>query len=278
MKSIDLSARAKFRLSGGDRVRYLDGQVSNAVNEASETVAISACVTTAKGRLQGLVWICVEPGGDAFLVDAPAELREPLLARLGKYIIADDVELEDISDDYVLVHDLGDGGEGVASNRFAQPGRDRWLRKGEILAAADWMTPPAVETLRVLQGVPAWGAELTLETLPAEALLDRRSVDFHKGCYVGQEVISRVESVGRVNRELVALVFGNSEVARGWRLLAADGGVVGDVTSVSAGVGGGFFGLGYLRRGASAVAVATDAENILSCAAKTRDSPFTTQT
>ncbi len=215
MKAIDLSPRAQFRLSGADRLRYLNGQVSNDVGKATEAVAVSACVTTAKGRLQGLVWITVEAGGEAFLIDTDIELRESLLARLGKYIIADDADLEDVTDDYSLLHVIGADGEGVASERFATPGRDLWLRCGAELPALDRMGAEAIERFRVEQGVPAWGAELTTETLPAEALLDRRSVDFHKGCYVGQEVISRVESVGRVIRQLAALQFTGGAPAAG---------------------------------------------------------------
>jgi len=278
MKSIDLSKRAKFRLSGADRARYLNGQVSNDVGKASETQAISACVTTVKGRLQGLVWITVEAGGDAFLIDADPELRESLFARLAKYIIADDAELDDVTDEFLLVHDLFDSGEGAASERLALPGRDRWYRKGELMAGADWMGARAAEELRVAQGVPKWGAELTEETLPAEALLDRRSVDFHKGCYVGQEVISRVESVGRVNRQLVALQFSGAAPVAGWILFDNDGKETGRVTSVvGPGGEGRVMGLGYLKRDASC-ASAGEPEKGLSCTADIRNSAFATQT
>lgn len=278
MEAIDLSPRAKFRLSGADRVRYLNGQVSNDVGKATEAAAISACVTTVKGRLQGLVWITVEAGGEAFLIDTDSELRELLMARLGKYIIADDVELEDVSDEYSLLHVIGADGEGVASERFATPGRDLWLRRGAELPALDRMGTEEIERFRVAQGVPAWGAELTVETLPAEALLDRRSVDFHKGCYVGQEVISRVESVGRVNRTLAALVFEGSEVKPGWQLTDAEGAAAGVVTSVVLAADGSFLGLAFLKRDAVPVAANGAEENMLSCTVEIRDSPFTTQT
>ena len=58
------------------------------------------------------------------------------------------------------------------------------------------------ETLRIEAGVPRWGAELNEDTLPPEAGLDRAAIDYHKGCYIGQEVISRIKSVGHVNRSL----------------------------------------------------------------------------
>jgi folate-binding protein YgfZ len=62
------------------------------------------------------------------------------------------------------------------------------------------------EVIRLEQAVPKWGRELQENTLPAEAGLDRTHIDFHKGCYIGQEVISRIKSVGHVNRHLVGFV------------------------------------------------------------------------
>jgi folate-binding protein YgfZ len=59
-----------------------------------------------------------------------------------------------------------------------------------------------IELLRIEHGVPRWGSELTADTLPQEARLEQSSVDFDKGCYVGQEVVSRLRSVGHVNRLL----------------------------------------------------------------------------
>src|SRR5439155_25836926 len=63
-----------------------------------------------------------------------------------------------------------------------------------------------VESFRIEAGIPKWGAELDENTLPQEAGLERDAIDFHKGCYVGQEVISRIKSVGHVNRHLRGFV------------------------------------------------------------------------
>ena len=70
-----------------------------------------------------------------------------------------------------------------------------------------------IELLRIERGIPRWGNELSEETLPQEAGLDRIAVDFKKGCYVGQEVVSRIHSVGRVNRHLRGFV-GNFDPSR----------------------------------------------------------------
>ncbi|MCB1076450.1 MAG: folate-binding protein YgfZ [Verrucomicrobiae bacterium] len=210
---IDLSSRAKFRLTGADRERYLNGQVTNQVKLATPEKAIEACVCNVKGKLEGVVHITRSADGEAFWIDGPPELRDSLFARLGRYIIADDCELEDVTDDFGLVHALGEwpdlpGAVWKASNRWGMPGVDLWVERDslpKILSAGAPMDAEALEDLRIRNGIPRWGAEWNADTLPAEVRLDERAVDFHKGCYVGQEVVSRLESVGRVNRLLVAI-------------------------------------------------------------------------
>src|SRR5205085_5874999 len=88
----DLSERTKIRLTGADRVRYLNGQVSANVQRLTSAEAIPACVMTAKGRMAAEIFISLEP--DALIIDAELELREALLGRLERYVISDDVTLE----------------------------------------------------------------------------------------------------------------------------------------------------------------------------------------
>ena len=105
------------------------------------------------------------------------------------------------------------------------------------------------EEYRIKQGVPKWGCELNSNTLPQEALLERTSIDFHKGCYVGQEIISRIKSVGRVNRLLVGLTFsGESLPEPGWELLDNEDNKIGEVTSVCSNDNE-IIGLGYVKTG-----------------------------
>ena len=90
-----LPARTKVRLTGADRVRYLNGQVTNDVRKANAHLSMAACVLSAKGKMDALVFIL--GGDDELLLDADPELREALPARLERYIIADDVTLEDVT-------------------------------------------------------------------------------------------------------------------------------------------------------------------------------------
>ena len=248
MKSVDLSKRAKFRVTGEDRVRYLNGQVSNDVRKVSSKETISACVTTAKGKLEGLIWISEDTSSESLLIDADPEVREMLMMRLSKYIISDDVEIFDVTEDYQLIHDLGhDDDNLMLSNRFCCNGVDRWIKVGDLIEGSDWMSDKSLEEYRIKQGVPAWGYELNSNTLPQEALLERKSVDFHKGCYVGQEIISRLKSVGRVRRLLVGLTFSEGSAPEsGWELLDDENKKIGEVTSVCK-KDSELIGLGYVK-------------------------------
>src|SRR4051812_19684530 len=86
---VDLSRRAKWRLSGADAVRYLNGQVTNDVRRATAEASVYACVTNAKGRIEGDVQIHAATDG-SLLLDAEPDLREALGLRLEKYVVADD--------------------------------------------------------------------------------------------------------------------------------------------------------------------------------------------
>src|SRR5256886_1491725 len=88
---LDLSARAKFRVTRADRFRFLNGQITNDLRKASETVAVEACVLNAKGKMDAHIFVCAL--GECFLVDAAPNLREKLRARLERYVIAGDVEV-----------------------------------------------------------------------------------------------------------------------------------------------------------------------------------------
>lgn len=213
----DLSDRTVLRFTGADRLRYLNGQITQDLRRISPGVALPSCVTNAKGRLQALLWVSATE--DALSVDSDPGFEEPLLARFERYIVADDVTLEDVSGKQGLLHVTGMDPTQIAclrdfskiqANRLAENGWDVCvpLEQKEAVRVAlgdkvgtkeDW------EVLRVERGVPVWGHELGEDTLPPEAGLDRTHVDYHKGCYIGQEVISRLKSVGHVNRRLVRL-------------------------------------------------------------------------
>jgi folate-binding protein YgfZ len=221
---IDLSARVKLRLTGADRVRFLNGQVSNDVRLATADASVYTCVMTIKGKMCADAFVHARE--DALWLDAEPSVRESLPPRLERYLIADDVLLEDVSEDFGLLHWLpeGDlaaaletargveGGWALQSTRFGRPGIDFFADAAGIATLAqcvglEALAPDsaAVEALRIQAGVPRWGAELDENTMPAEAGIEDRAVSYTKGCYLGQEIVSRVRSVGHVNRHLRGL-------------------------------------------------------------------------
>src|SRR3984957_14182493 len=99
---IDLSDRAKYRATGKDGARFLNGQLTNDILTLQPGSAIAACALTAKGKL--CADLSVAATGEGYYLDAESVLRESLAARLEKYIIADDVTLEDVTDEFGLFH------------------------------------------------------------------------------------------------------------------------------------------------------------------------------
>lgn len=188
---------ARFALKGADRLRYLNGQVSNDLRKLAPGAAMQACILSAKGRLDAVVWIWSEE--ERLIVECDASLAEPLSLRLERYIVADDVEVErvPVEETFHGFGSLSAGLEGRRINRLGVPGIDAATPPQGLRAAGD-----EIELLRIERCLPAWGAELGPDTLPAEAGLVEAAVDFHKGCYIGQEVVSRIRSVGHANRAL----------------------------------------------------------------------------
>ena len=211
-----LSPRALWRLTGPDRVRYLNGQVTSDVTNLADGEVCYAAVCTAKGRMEGDVHIAAH--GEEFYLDADPVLRESLGARLEKYLIADDALFEDISDIWSLSHVFGAaaapapvGGFIVAHARFGRPGYDVWTPTPQATVVGDTVEADVIETLRLEHAQPRWGAELTAATLPPEAGPDMlQAISYTKGCYVGQETIARLKSIGHVNRTLVFLQSGTT--------------------------------------------------------------------
>ena len=258
---IDLSNRAKFRVTGGDRVRFLNGQLTNELRDAKPAQTIYACVLTAKGKLCGDLF--VTPLEDAFLLDCHPSLRETLLTRLEKYAIADEIEFSDQTDELTLFHTLAPElpkailpeGTVSRSNRFDAEGHDLLVPvalKNVVpqLLQEKVLEPEQVETFRIESGIPEWGHELSEDVIPNEAGLDKRAVSYTKGCYVGQEVISRLKSLGHVNRKLcgVQLISGSTLTA-GDKLVNDSGRQIGTVTSAAKSDRlGGWIGLAYVRR------------------------------
>jgi len=233
----DLSGRVRLRVKGADCLRYLNGQITNDLRKATATTVLQASILNPKGKLSGHVFVTAETDGGAFLLDAEEEQRETLPARLERYIIADDVEVEDVGGRFSVFHLIGAEipaglatAKSAMANRFGHLGQDIWIEpdatdqaRQQLSAIATFCDAARTEQFRIEMGVPRWGAELTDEIIPVEANLEEVAIDYAKGCYIGQEVISRMKMSGQTNKRLRGLISSSGDpLAAGMRLWSDD--------------------------------------------------------
>src|SRR2546430_472568 len=210
------------------------------------------------------------------LVDAHPILGENLRTRLERYIIADDVQIEDVTDKFSLFHVLSresptaDHGRIVSVRRFAKPGWDIWSDATrhdavwqQLSSAFAFLDSSAAEVMRIEQGIPRSGCELTQEIIPIEANLEQRTIDYQKGCYIGQEVISRMKMSGQTNKRLCGLIsLDDIPLQQGMKLAAGSTPVreVGWITSATRSERlGKQIAIGYVKRGFNSVGTKLDA-------------------
>lgn len=258
----DLSSRVKLRVAGADRTRFLNGQITNDIRKAREQRAIEACVLNAKGKIDAHLFVHTD--NDTFLIDTDPALAPVLQARLERYVIADDVQIEDVTAQFSIFHLIGVDdpklsvpSQVVAVDRFGVPGIDVWCDAnqceqvaGELKKEFKFCDQDCAEQLRIEQGIPRWGRELTAKIIPVEANLEQRCIDYDKGCYIGQETISRMKMSGQRNKQLCGLVsLTGAEFVPDMRLIAGpETKDAGWITSVTRS-GERQIALGYVKRG-----------------------------
>lgn len=265
---IDLSDRAKVRVTGEDRVTFLDGLVTADMKTLVPGTSAYALLLNEKSRVLGDLRVYAFPG--SFVLDLDAGQRDPILHHLEKYVVSDDVAFEDLGTcGHIEVHGpaagdfvaaiMGDQFRGLALDAFrpARPDREREVQvvcvrgAGEV-GYAIWSIGSSLariweqlehrgvapigreawEVLRIEAGIPRMGAEMTSETLALE-VAPAGAISFTKGCYVGQEVVARGTYIGHINRKLAGLrIDGDTPPARGDRVRAG-GRDVGVVTSAT---------------------------------------------
>src|SRR4029453_16348966 len=95
---------------------------------------------------------------------------------------------------------------------------------GLLTSSISYFNAADAEVFRIEQGVPRWGRELTNEIIPVEANLEQSCIDYEKGCYIGQEVISRMKMSGQRNKRLCGLTAtGDVPLTRDMKLHSAEG-------------------------------------------------------
>lgn len=274
---LDLSGRGTIRATGEDRKRLLHAMVTNHVEELQPGQGCYAFFLNAQGRILADVNLFCLP--DHFLLDTEPETRERVFQHLDKYIIADDVTLEDVTDQTAELsvegpkaaevlaaagagvpaepHQIADwdgrrvtrvSATGAEGFRIFLPAEGREVLFEELMAAGG--VPADTEDIRVVRlenGRPRYGEDLTDAYIPHETQV-LRGVHFTKGCYLGQEIVERVRARGHVNRLLVQLRIDATGAPAPGTKLTADGQETGLITSAAFSPAfGKVVALGYVR-------------------------------
>ena len=295
-----LDARGQIGVAGKDRASYLQGLLTNDIQQLSAGTGCYAAWLTPQGRM--LTDMHVFESGDMIVLDVPAGQVASTLQRLDQFLFSEDVQLADLAGSLrgVWIHGPAApaivervvGVAGLAEWRGYQNARGEFDNAPAVVARVDQLgvpgicvyvapgdeaallaalhgagaepaEPAALEAARIEAGYPLFGIDMTEDTIPLEAGIEPRAISFTKGCYVGQEVIIRVlhRGHGRVAKKLMALRVAGDAPRRGAKLFAGER-EVGTVTSAARSSQHGAIALGYLHRDfvAPGTAVEVDAE------------------
>ena len=256
-----------FRVSGIDAGLFLQGQFTNDLRRlsAKPDAAIYGLWLTLKGKVLADSFILRGPDPDEYWIGSYFSSAAIIRERLESFIIADDVTIEDLTGEVAAVTILdvsaaereaaGVGREVVWS--FAGR-RDRSdaieigyrVADGEPTALSGSSAPCAdveqMERRRIAAGIPAVPADIGPGDLPNEGGLDADAVSYTKGCYLGQEVMARLKSMGQVRRRLLRVAGRTETLPRVPAALFIGARQVGEVRSVAADGTGGWIGLAML--------------------------------
>jgi folate-binding protein YgfZ len=284
---VDMSWQAKLVLSGEDRVRWVNGMVTNNVRDLAPNQGVYNFLLSAQGRIQGD--LVAYNRGDYLLVTTDRAQAPAIAEIFARYIIMDDVEVGDISDKLASLALFGPKAAellkssgldvsqlqpaqvldtvwrdvGISVARSAQPnmdGYELWFAYENFDKLWDILTftgataagSEALEWYRIVRGVPRYGVDLRDRDLPQETG-QQHALNFSKGCYIGQEIVERIHSRGNVHRAFTGFEVQGDAPAPGTKVRANDKDV-GEITSSACIPFSGVertLALGYLRREAA---------------------------
>ncbi len=240
---IDLSARGRIRALGEDRKRLLHAMTTNHVEQMQPGDAVYAFFLNAQGRILADAWIYC--ASDHLLLDVEPETRLKVYQHLDRYIIADDVTLDDVTETTAELAVEGPGsstaprsGIVIPASVTGQPGFRMILpaeHKPAIIeqlksAGIAEASPEEARTVRIENGVPRYGEDITESHLVHETR-QLHAVHFNKGCYLGQEIVERVRARGQVHKMLYPIRIETSQPPAPGEKVLSGGEECGVVTS-----------------------------------------------
>lgn len=261
----DLGFRAKMSLTGGDRVRWLNGMVTNNIRDLAVGSGVYAFLLNPQGHILGDLYAYNR--GESITVDTDSSQADKIFATFDHYIIMDDVEVTNLSEQLTALGVAGPKarevlaaagfvipemqplqlqsvkwrgaecslvrGEDAAQLSYAiglESGSVRQLWEALQAAGAAPVGSEALELQRIVSGVPRYGVDIRERDLPQETE-QARALNFNKGCYVGQEIVERIRSRGAVHRKFTGFVAdGARPIAARTKVVAGEK-EVGEITS-----------------------------------------------
>jgi folate-binding protein YgfZ len=266
---VERPARAMFVVRGGEAADFLQGQISNDVEALVPGQGCYATILNHKGKLR--TDLRVLRGADFYWLDTDAIGHAVLSHMLRTYTVGREVRWEDVGEGHALLSLIGPAADELVDeppaadeHAFVDTGGGLNVRtdlgidlicstaRAERLRAeleVEQVSEEVAECLRIESGRPRLGFDMDAETIPEEAGINERAVDFEKGCYVGQETVARLHYKGKPNRHLRGLLL-SEPAERGSEILLGEK-VVGRVGSASVSPRLGPIALALVRREAA---------------------------
>ena len=283
----DLGWRRYFTVSARDRVRWLNGMISNNVRDLQPGHGVYAFVLNPQGHILGDLYIYNR--GDDFMLETDAGQAEKLYPHLKRFIIMDQVEFKP-AEDWAAIGLQGPKAEEILRAAGIEPpalelmqlsdvklsatptlvrgdhplstNYELWLTSDQAPAVWDVLvkagaTPTgadALELARIAAGIPRYGQDIRERDLPQETG-QMCALSFTKGCYIGQEIVERIRARGSLHRGFAGFRMVNGPLPAPGSKVQAAGKDVGEITSAAmlpAQEGEIAVALGYLRKEAGA--------------------------
>ncbi len=258
----DLGGRGKIKLTGEDRARLLHAMTTNHIQQLQPGQGCYAFFLSAQGRILGDSNILCFAGH--FLLDTEPEIAEKIYEHLDRFIIADDVTLENLTPAFVTIavegpraaDILAASGAPVPSTDYdhaawgartiarlnytgscgffavAPAGeKDDLVRAIEAAGAAE-ADREAFEVVRLEHGKPRYGDDLSERYLSQESN-QMQALNFNKGCYLGQEIVERVRARAQIHRRLWPVLIETAEAPPAGAKLTAGDKAAGEITSAA---------------------------------------------
>jgi folate-binding protein YgfZ len=274
---LDLSTRGRIVARGRDRARLLHAITSNEVKKMTPGTGCYAFLLNPQGRIQAD--LCLFCHDDHFLIDTEPELGEKVRVHIKRYVIADQVELEDVAAGTAAIGLEGPGAAAMLAELGAPvPGSAYWHAPwGDLTVAAVTVTgQPGVRIfcpaekaaalahrleaagavaasaedarlVRIENGKPRYGEDIRETSLPQETQ-QMHAISFNKGCYLGQEIVERIRAQGRVNKKLMRVVLVGGEVPAAGTKTTVDGAEAEVTSAVVSPASGEVVALAYVRQ------------------------------